>query len=169
MVDKDDDKAYSRAPTVDDLVYLCSLLNKARVKYIVIGGFAVIYHGYTRGTEDIDLLVDASEKNVQKLKKSLLGLPDGASKDIRTTDLEDYTVVRIADEFVVDLLANACEIDYEKAQSHIEYKEINGVRIPFADVDILIKMKRGVRPKDKQDRLFLKEKLKQMNLDENEK
>ena len=86
----------------------------------------------------------------------MLGLPDGASKDIKDEDVKEYTVVKIADEFIIDLIAKACQITYKQAKSHIIYKEIKGVKIPFADLDILIEMKQGIRPKDKQDLIFLK-------------
>jgi hypothetical protein len=151
-----DNKEYSRPPTIDDLILLCQLLNEAGAKYIIIGGFAVIYHGYTRGTGDIDLLIDVSEENVNRIKEALLALPDRASKDLKFSDVIEYTVVRIADEFVIGLLASACQIDYEHAKQYIVYKEIKGVKMPFAGIDILIKMKKGIRPKDKEDLLFLK-------------
>ena len=121
MDNRNDNKEYSRPPTIDDLILLCRLLNEVGAKYIIIGGFAVIYHGYTRGTGDIDLLIDASEENVNKIKEALLALPDGASKDLKFSDVIEYTVVRIADEFVIDLLASACQIDYEHANMGIDH------------------------------------------------
>lgn len=48
-----------RAPELEDLVELCRRLNEADARYLLIGGFAVILHGFVRGTKDIDLLVDA--------------------------------------------------------------------------------------------------------------
>lgn len=36
------------------LVSICTLLNKHEVNYLVIGGVAVIFHGYTRATADLD-------------------------------------------------------------------------------------------------------------------
>ena len=58
------DGTYSRAPELEDLVELCRQLNEANVRYLLIGGFAVILHGFVRGTRDIDILVDASLENV---------------------------------------------------------------------------------------------------------
>ena len=68
MDDKNDGK-YARAPTVDDLIFLCKRLNEEGVSYILIGGFAVILHGFTRGTKDIDLLVDSDIENIRKIKR----------------------------------------------------------------------------------------------------
>jgi hypothetical protein len=44
-----------RLPTLQDLLFLCRSLNEAQAKYLVIGGWAVIHHGFDRTTSDIDL------------------------------------------------------------------------------------------------------------------
>ena len=46
----------SRAPELEDLLTLCKALNAQRVRYALIGGFAVILHGFVPATKDIDLL-----------------------------------------------------------------------------------------------------------------
>jgi len=55
-VDDQDDRGYSRAPELEDLLSLCTALNAEGVRYLLIGGFAVILHGFVRATKDIDLL-----------------------------------------------------------------------------------------------------------------
>jgi len=57
-MDDADDRAYVRAPTLDDLARVCAALNARGARYVLIGGFAVIAHGAVRTTKDIDLLVD---------------------------------------------------------------------------------------------------------------
>jgi hypothetical protein len=47
------DRGYSRAPELEDLVAICRSLNKEGVRYLLIGGFAVILHGLVRTTKDI--------------------------------------------------------------------------------------------------------------------
>ena len=54
-----------------EILRVCAALNRESVKYVVVGGCAVILHGYYRTTHDIDLLVDSSPENIRKLKKSL--------------------------------------------------------------------------------------------------
>lgn len=46
-------------------------LNKAKVKYVVAGGVAVVLHGYHRFTQDLDLIVFLEEKNLEKLFDAL--------------------------------------------------------------------------------------------------
>jgi len=78
----------TRPPTIDDLVNVGRELNKEKVKYVLIGDFAMNYYGFPRGTEDIDLLVDPSEENILKIKKALSFLPDNAVKEIDPDDIE---------------------------------------------------------------------------------
>ena len=152
---QNDCEKFSRNPTLDDLVMLCKHLNDAGVRYVIIGGFAVIHHGHVRGTGDIDLLIDSSRENVESIKEALLYLPDQAVREVRPHDLAEYTVVRIADEIVIDLVERACDVTYEMAQNHIEYDTIRGVQVPYLEVPLLIQTKLGVRPQDIQDRTFL--------------
>ena len=51
------DPLESRDPESGDLLKICRALNESGARYIVIGGMALVYHGFNRGTEDIDLLV----------------------------------------------------------------------------------------------------------------
>lgn len=162
MDDQDDGKNLeARPPTVEDLVNLCSSLNKAAAKYVVIGGMAVIQSGFVRATADIDLLVDASPENQEKIRSALMELPDQAVKDVHPDDLDNYVVVRVADEIVVDLMKMACGINYEEASKSILPVKIQDTVIPFASPELLLRLKNTVREKDKLDRLFLEQLLRQ--------
>jgi hypothetical protein len=62
-VDDQDDREYSLAPELEDLLNLCKALNGEGVRYVLIGGFAVILHGFVRATKDIDLLRRRTDSN----------------------------------------------------------------------------------------------------------
>src|SRR3990167_4623761 len=147
---------YSRTPVLEDVISICDSLNKAGVKYIVIGGIAVIFHGFGRGTKDIDLLVETSDENVRRIKKALSILPDNAISQIKDDEVRQYSVLRVADEVVIDLMAKACGIDYQEAEQGIEWRNLQGVKIPIVNKKFLIKMKNTIRPSDKMDVDFLK-------------
>ncbi len=70
-MDDPDDAAYARAPEPEDLVRICRALNDAGTRYVLIGGFAVVAHGASRFTKDIDLLVDDSPENVSKRPRAV--------------------------------------------------------------------------------------------------
>ncbi|MBI3534547.1 MAG: hypothetical protein HY072_03545 [Deltaproteobacteria bacterium] len=124
----------------------------------MIGGMAMIQQGFVRATEDIDLLVDVSLQNEEKIRKALAFLPDKAVLEIKHGDLDTYEVIRVADEIVVDLMKSACGIDFSQAASKIISIEIQGIKIPFANIDLLIELKQSAREKDKIDLQFLKHK-----------
>jgi hypothetical protein len=163
-MDDENDREYSRAPELEDLVGLCRSLNRESVRYVLIGGFAVILHGFVRGTKDIDLLIDPSEENVRALKRAMSDLPDNAIGLIADDEVARYKVVRVADEIVVDLLASACGVTYADAlEGGIEMRSIQGVSVPVATKDLLIRMKDTVRESDAVDVRYLKLRLSEEN------
>jgi hypothetical protein len=127
---------------------------------VVIGGMAVIQAGFVRATADIDLLVDADPANQDKIRAAMMYLPDQAIREVRPDDLDNYVVVRVADEIVVDLMKSACGIEYDEASQSVIWVEIRGERIPFASPALLLRLKQSVREKDKLDRMFLEELLR---------
>jgi hypothetical protein len=56
---------------ISDLREFIGLLNSHSGRYVVVGGFAVAFHGYPRMTGDIDFLVEPSEENARKLEAVL--------------------------------------------------------------------------------------------------
>ena len=161
MVDTNDGQASkSRPPSLTDLLKLCQGLNDAGASYIVIGGMAMMQAGFVRATEDIDLLVETSAENQERVRRALMLLPDQAVREMAADDVAKYTVVRVADEIVVDLMKSAGGIEYEEASGLVSYVDIAGVRIPFASPELLWKLKQTRREKDQLDLLFLKELLK---------
>ena len=154
------DGPYAREPQIEDLVRICQALNDAGARYILIGGFAVIAHGGVRTTKDIDLLIDPSVENVARVKQGLRILEDRAVDQVAETDVARYTVVRVADEVVIDLMALACGIDYNDAAKDVARLTISGVTIPVASLATLIRTKNTVRPSDAADRRYLEEMLR---------
>jgi predicted nucleotidyltransferase len=159
-VDDAHDGPYAREPQIEDLARICRALNDEGARYILIGGFAVIAHGGSRTTNDIDLLVDASPENVARVKRALQVLEDRAVDDVADTDVARYAVVRVADEIVVDLMARACGIEYAEAERDVERVTVAGVVIPVASLVTLIRTKNTLRPSDIADRHYLEELLR---------
>ncbi len=154
-MDDADEGAYAREPQLEDLVGLAAALNVHGVRYLLIGGFAVIAHGGARTTKDIDLLIDPAPDNIARVRRALQILEDKAVDDVGDDDLTRYSVVRVADEIVVNLMARACGVDYADASRDSEIIELGGVPIPVASARTLIRTKNTVRPSDAADRQFL--------------
>ena len=150
---------HARAPELSDLVRICRSLNSAKARYVVIGGFAVIAHGAVRTTKDIDLLIEDSPENVDRVKNALSILEDRASLQVDPGDVRTYSVVRVADEIVVDLMGRACGLSYSDVKTDAEEIELEGVSIPIASKRTLIRTKDTIRPSDRADREFLEQRI----------
>lgn len=149
------DGSYAREPQLDDLVRLARALNAHHVRYVLIGGFAVIAHGGARTTKDIDLLIDAGPENVARVREALQILEDKAVDDVADDDVARYSVVRVADEIVVDLMARACGVDYADASRDAVTIRFDDVPVRVASPPTLIRTKNTIRPSDAADCQFL--------------
>jgi hypothetical protein len=147
----------SREPTLEDLRDLCRALNERGALYLVIGGFAIRAAGYNRRTMDVDLLVAGGPENEARVFEALATLPDNAARELKPGELEHYVVIRVADEFLVDLMRAAGGIDYTEAAREAVVREVDGVPIPFASPRLLWRMKAVTRrEKDAGDLVFLR-------------
>jgi len=156
--DRSSDELESREPTVEDLRNLCRELNQRGAKYVVVGGFAMRAANYNRGTMDVDLIVAADAENEAKVFSALSTLPDNAVGELRPGELEQYNVIRVADEILVDLMRSAGGIDYAEAAKDVVVREVEGVFIPFASPRLLWRMKAVThREKDAGDLVFLRQ------------
>jgi hypothetical protein len=156
-VDDSDDAAYARAPEPEDLIRICRALNDAGAQYVLIGGFAVVAHGASRFTKDIDLLVDEAPENIARVKQGLRILADNAAAEVADGDVRDHTVVRVVDEVIVDLMGRACGLTYTDVAADMEWHDLGGVRVPVASPSALVRTKDTYRPQDALDRAFLQQ------------
>jgi len=146
----------TRPPEGSDLVRLCAELNRLEAKYIVIGGLAMNELGLVRVTEDIDLLIEPSVENQQRIRHSLRILPERAIDELGPEeDLRDWVVVRVNDEITVDLMTAACGVTYSEGKNDVTLRTISGVQIPFANRDLMVRLKQGNREKDRIDLEYL--------------
>jgi len=66
---------------------ICRELNRLGARYVVIGGFAIIHHGFPRLTYDIDLLIETTPENEARVIEALLILPDKAARELKSRRL----------------------------------------------------------------------------------
>jgi len=146
----------TRPPQKEDLVKLCEELNRLGAKYVVIGGLAMNNLGLVRTTEDIDFLIEPSPDNQRRVRQALLILPEKAIRELGADeDLQQWVVTRINDEVTVDLMTEACGVRYEEAKADVQLREVQGVTIPMANRQLMIKLKQSPRPKDQIDLQYL--------------
>jgi hypothetical protein len=137
------------------LLRVCQLLNEAGAKYLVCGAQACILHGLVRTTEDVDILVEASEENCQRVIDGLAGMEDGAARELTPKDILENVVVKVADEVEVDVSTKAWKVTYTEALPGARHLVMEGVCIPFLGLDALIASKETYRAQDAVDRARL--------------
>ncbi|MGA2053084.1 MAG: hypothetical protein ABSH19_07220 [Opitutales bacterium] len=162
-MENDADREETREPTLADLVHLARELNQRGARYVVIGGLAMNLLGHARATFDVDLLIAASAENQARVKAALATLPDRAILEAADDDISAYVVLRVNDVITVDLMTAACGIAYEATEPDILWKEIEGVRIPFANERLMLRLKQTYRDKDQEDRRILEDLLQRKN------
>ncbi|MFA6092219.1 MAG: nucleotidyl transferase AbiEii/AbiGii toxin family protein [Elusimicrobiota bacterium] len=150
---------YSRPPTIEDLKSLIRSLNEQGVEYLLIGGFALNAHGYNRATEDIDILVRPDPETGGKVKAALMTLPDHAAKDIDPSWFQEGATIRVADEFVVDVIFNAAGKTYAELKPYAETLDLDGIPVHTLNLRGLLMTKQTIRDKDRVDRLILQKAL----------
>ncbi len=120
------------------------LLNANGVKYLLIGGFAVGFHGYPRATYDIDIFVSKDLENANRLIKSLNEF--GFEIESLETSLftKDKSIVRMGVEPVKIELANFISgIDFEDAFENKVTGKIGGVEVNLISLSDLKKNKKA--------------------------
>ena len=129
------------------------LLTSHNVRYLLVGGYAVGYHGYPRATGDMDIWIEMSESNSINVASAFrdFGLPDEAlSKDLF---LEKNRVIRIGVPPVrLEVITSASGVDFNECYSNREVVEIDGIPINLISLQDLKKNKRAAgRHKDMED------------------
>lgn len=137
------------------LLKVCSFLNEAGARYLLVGGQAVILHGLVRTTEDVDILIEATEDNARRVWEALARLEDGAVRQLTPLDLLDG-VIKVADEVEVDVSVHAWKVSYADAVATALEVVIDGVRVPYVGYESLIASKQTYREKDQMDILQLR-------------
>ena len=133
------------------LLRVCSLLNKHAAQYLIVGARACWLHGYVRATMDVDILVPEDLENHARVIAALAELPDHAAAELTPQDLIDNVVVKVADEVEVDVTTRAWKVSYSEAVETSLKTTIQGLEIPYVDLETLIKSKTTERGQDKID------------------
>jgi predicted nucleotidyltransferase len=132
---------YSRPATLEDLKTLIGALNDEGTEYLLIGGYALLAHGFQRATVDIDLLVPANRAAGERIKRALLVLPDCAAHELDPAWFEDAETIRVADEFVVDVMFKACGETYDSLLPFEVRIDLGGLAVRTVNLEGLLKTK----------------------------
>lgn len=142
-----------------DLREFVELLNSNAVEYLVVGGFAVAWHGYARFTADIDLLIRPDRKNAELIVKTLRDF-GFASLAISAEDLArpDQIVQLGVKPNRIDLITSIAGVTFEAAWESRRPGTLDGLPVLYIGRDALIRNKESAgRPQDIADAQRLRE------------
>ena len=126
-----------------DFKEFIELLNNNNVRYIVIGGYAVVYHGYVRSTNDIDIWVDIRKDNIKKVIKALdeFGF---SSLNIDAADFSPNQIIQLGyPPNRIDLITTPAGIEFETCYESKEQVTIDHIAVNIIDLENLIKAKKA--------------------------
>lgn len=119
-------------------------LNDNDVRYLVVGGYAVAFHGHPRYTKDIDIWIEMSRENATSLMRALdefgFGLIGLKAEDF----LEPDQVVQLGyPPNRIDLLLSLSGVDFENCYASKIQVTIDDVTVNFIDLENLKKNKKA--------------------------
>jgi hypothetical protein len=157
---------YTRPATWEDVKALARYLAEADAEYALVGAYAIAAHGFSRFSEDIDILVNPSAENSRRWIVALSRLPDRAAAELAAEGdvfADDHRyAIRINDEFTVDVMPSIAGLSWQEMQPHIVSMSIDGVPVRVLDLEGLLRTKQGVRPKDQMDAAIIAEALRRL-------
>ncbi len=136
-----------------DLNAFIESLNAAGVKYLIVGGYAVGFHGWPRFTGDIDFFVEPSEENARRIIEALRRFGFG-SMDLSPRDFtQSGIVVQLGfPPNRIDLMTSIDGVDFSAAWKDRVAANIDQLPTNFISREHLLANKRAVgRPKDLAD------------------
>jgi hypothetical protein len=120
------------------------LLNDNKVRYLIVGGYAVAYHGYPRYTKGIDVWIWINPDNAARVIKTLIDF-GFESLGLKADDfLETDTIIQLGyAPNRIDLIMGMPGVEFESCYIKRIDEEIDGVRLSFIDLESLKKSKRA--------------------------
>lgn len=127
-----------------DFKEFIQLLNDNAVRYLVVGGYAVAFHGHPRYTKDIDVWVELERGNAQNLIRALDQFGFG-SLGLKPKDfLEADQIIQLGyPPSRIDLITSLSGVDFDACYQARVKVAMDGVQVNFIDLDNLRKNKKA--------------------------
>lgn len=135
----------------EDLSELIAALNSHMVEFLIVGAHALAQYVQPRYTSDLDLFLDRSPDNIERLSEALrdFGLPVDEEAMKGMTSERRVMIIIGHEPNRVDFLNFLTGLEFKDAYAAREYREIGGILAPHLSKSDLIKSKRATgRPQD---------------------
>jgi len=127
---------------------LCALLNAADARYVIVGATAMQLWGSSRSTRDVDILIEPTLQNAERVLDALSRLPFGVARELTAADILSRGVTMIGDIPNVDVLTRAWKLQWADASRDMAVFTVDGIPIPTASIEQLIASKQTGRAQD---------------------
>jgi len=136
-----------------DFKEFLQLLNDHKVRYLLIGGYAVAFHGYPRYTKDLDVWIWLEAENAKRLIVALEQFGFGSLGLSDADFLEPDQIIQLGyPPSRIDLLTSVPGVDFETCDAVRIETLIDGTLVKFIDLENLKKNKQATgRPQDLAD------------------
>ncbi|HEX8144975.1 MAG TPA: DUF6036 family nucleotidyltransferase [Pyrinomonadaceae bacterium] len=137
---------------INRLLDVFASFQKHGVRYIVIGGIAAVLHGVPRATFDLDILIEASTDNAQRLLVALTEAKFATALQITPDELLAHEITVFNDRVRIDVQTSTPGLQFSDAWLHRVAMSYQGQEFYVAAKDDLIASKRAAgRMKDLED------------------
>ena len=121
-----------------DLREFIELLNALEVRFVIVGAFAVAYHGYFRYTSDIDLFIDSSSENAERILRAVeqFGFED-LKLTVEDFSQEDQVVQLGVSPNRIDVMTFLSGVSFEEAWATRVQGDLDGLSVPFISREML--------------------------------
>ena len=135
--------------TVPDFEDILTLFAEHDVRYLIVGGLAFIYHAKPRYTKDIDLWVDRSPENVDRVNRALLEF--GSPSLIDPDDPDEILQLGNAPHRI-DILRAVIDLDFETAWERRIEAPYGNAPANWIDLESLLAIKSAIdHPRHRED------------------
>jgi len=133
-----------------DFLDFITFLDQRSVEYLIVGGYAVGFHGFPRYTGNIDFFVSLSGDNAEKLIQVLDDFGFGGIGIEREDFLKPFFVIEIGREpRKIQILTGIDGVNFEECRQTAVQSEYLGRTLKFIGLDALLRNKKASgRPKD---------------------
>lgn len=142
----------------DDYKEMLSILAEENVKFMVIGAFALSTYGYPRATGDIDIWVEASEENSEKILRTMIRFGAPTDKITREDFISEGIIFQIGiAPRRIDITTVIDGVKFIDAYPKRKIIKISDIEVPIISLEDLITNKEATgRDKDLLDVKMLK-------------
>jgi hypothetical protein len=140
-------------PIPNDFKEFLKLLNVHKVRYLLIGGYAVNYHGYVRATADMDIFVKPDKRNAERLVAALIEFGFDVEELSSGLFLNPDNVIRMGvPPLRIEIMSSITGVDFEECYENRIVDQLDDVTIHLISLDKLKKNKHAAgRLKDRND------------------